>query len=288
VVRVTKATPGTEKTFDQVKDQLRNEVLAGKAADMMYDRANKIDDILGKGEGLDQMPADLGLVGVTGTLDAQGNKPDGEPAPIPGPPELKDALIKAAFETPKGEPPRLTEVQTPSSGGSAYYALSVEDITPPAVKPFDDVKQQVETDWTNDARRHEQEQAAAKLLAAVKGGQSLADAAAVAGVTVRRTPLIRRGSSAEGMPAQLDQVLFTLKQGEPTMVETGEGYVVAMPAEIVPADPKTDPAGYAEVRQAVARSIAGDLAGVFAEALRARAQPRINQSVLDSVTGQQP
>ena len=86
-------------------------------------------------------------------------------------------------------------MQTPSTGGSAYYALSVEDVTPPAVKPFDAVKEQVAADWTRDAQRHAQEQAAAKLLAAVKGGQSLADAAAVAGVTVRRTPLVTRGAA---------------------------------------------------------------------------------------------
>ena len=288
VVRVTKATPGSEKSFDEVKEQLRSEVLAGKAADLMYDRANKVDNILGTGAGLDEMPSDLGLVGVAGTLDAQGNKPDGEPAPIPGSAELRDALIKAAFDAQKGDPPRLVEVQTPSTGGSAYYALSVEDTTPPAVKPFDDVRQQIESDWLRDARRHEQEQAAAKVLASVKSGQPLADAAAVAGVTVRHTPLVTRGAAAEGIPPQLEQLLFTLKQGEPTMVETGDGFVIAVPAEIVPADPKADPAGYAEVRQAVARSIGTDLASVFTEALRARAQPRINQSVLDTVTGQQP
>jgi peptidyl-prolyl cis-trans isomerase D len=285
IVRVTKVAPGSEQSFDQVKDKLREEVLAAKAADLMYDRANKVDNILGTGAGLDEMPSDLGLVGVAGTLDAQGDTPEGNPAPIPGPAELKSALIKAAFETPKGDPPRLEEVQTLSTGGSAYYALSVEDITPPAVKPFDTVQQQVAADWTKDARRHQQEQAAAKLLAAVKGGQSLADAATVAGVTVRRTPLVTRGATAEGVPQQLAGPLFALKQDEPTMVETPEGFIVAVLGEIVEADPKADPAGYAQVRQAVARSVGGDLAGVFAEALRARAAPRINQSVLDNITG---
>ncbi len=216
-----------------MKDKLRADVLASKAADLMYDRANKVDNVLGTGASLDEMPNDLGLVGVTGTLDAQGNTPEGSPAPMPGPPELKSALIKAAFDTQKGDPPRLVEVQTPSTGGSAYYALSVEDISPPAVKPFDSVKEQVVTDWTNDAKRHAQEQAAAKLLTSVKGGQPLADAAAVAGVTVRRTPLVTRGGSAEGIPQQLEEPLFTLKQGEPTMVETPQAFIVAVPAEIV-------------------------------------------------------
>ena len=287
IVRVTKATAGSAPGFADVKDTLRDELLAAKAADLVYDRANKVDNVLGSGVSLDEMPGDLGLIGVAGTLDAGGNTPDGTPAPVPGAAELKAALIKGAFEAQKGDPPRLVEVQTPSTGGSAYYALSVEDVTPPAVKPYDAVKEQVEADWMRDWQRHAQEQAAAKLLAAVKGGQSLADAAAVAGVAVRRTPLVTRGAGAEGMPQQLEQPLFALKQGEPTMVETGDGFIVAVPAEIVEADPKADPAGYGQMRQAVARSVGTDLAGVFADALRVRAAPRINQPVLDNVTGQQ-
>ena len=286
LVRVTNVVPGSTRSFDDVKDLLRNEILAGKAADMMYERANKIDNLLGTGAGLDQMPDNLGLVGVAGTLDAQGNTQEGTPAPIPGPSELKSALIKAAFDTQKGVPPQLVEVQTPSTGGSAYYALSVEDVIPPAVKPFDSVKEQVTDDWTDDQRRHSEEETAAKLLTAVKGGQSLADAATVAGVTVRRTPLVTRDASVEGMPPQLQQVLFGLKPGEPTMVATKDGFLVAVPAEIIEANPKSDPAGFDQLRTVVNRSIASDLASVFADALRTRAQPRINQAALDNIAGQ--
>jgi peptidyl-prolyl cis-trans isomerase D len=288
VVRVTAIAPGSTRSFDDVKDLLHNQILAAKGADLMYERANKVDNVLGTGADLDHMPDNLGLVGVAGTLDAQGDTEAGTPAPVPGPPELKDALIKATFDTPKGVPPQLVEVQTPSTGGSAYYALSVDDIIPPAVKPFDAVKQQVTDDWTRDQRRHAEETAAAKLLSAVKGGQSLADAATVAGVTVRRTPLVTREAKTDGMPPQLAQVLFGLKKGEPTMVETPDGFVVAVPAEIIEADPKADPAGFDALHTAVTRSIAGDLASVFTDALRARAQPRINQAAIDSITGQSP
>jgi peptidyl-prolyl cis-trans isomerase D len=286
IVRVTNVTPGSEQSFDAVKDALREQVLTSKAADLMYDRANKVDNVIGSGAGLDEMPSDLGLAGLAGTLDAQGNTADGTPAPIPGAAELKAALIKAAFETQKGDPLRLVEVQTPSTGGSAYYALSVEDVLPPAVKSFDTVKDQVAADRMRDAQRHAQEQAAAKLLADVKGGRSLADAAAVAGVTVRRSPLVTRRGTAEGMPPQLAQVVFGLKPGEPTMVETGDGFVVAVPAEIIDTDPKADPTGYGQVREVVTRSISSDLANVFADALRTRAAPSINQPIVDNVIGQ--
>ena len=83
-MRVTKVTPGSEQSFDEVKDALRDEVLAAKAADLMYDRANKVDNVLGSGAGLDEMPSDLGLVGVAGTLDAEGNTAGRDAGADPG------------------------------------------------------------------------------------------------------------------------------------------------------------------------------------------------------------
>ena len=86
VLEVTKVTPGTERTFDQVKDEIRTKIAQDRAVDLVYDRANKLEDALSAGTPLDHLPGDLGLAGVSGTLDAQGNTPEGEPAPIPGTP----------------------------------------------------------------------------------------------------------------------------------------------------------------------------------------------------------
>jgi len=283
VLKVTKVSPGSEKTFDDVKDALRSRLLAEKAADLMYDHANKIDNLLGNGTSLDQMPGDLGLAGVAGTLDAKGNTKDGTPAPIPGPPELKAAMVAAAFQAQKGDPPQLTEVQTPSVGGSAYYALSVEDIMPPAPKPFDEVKQQVTDDWTADQQRHAAEEKAAKLLTAIKGGQSLADAAAVAGVPVTHTAAVTRGAATESIPGELANVLFGLKPGEPAMVATPTTFVVAVPAQIDTPNPSADPGGYDQLRTAISRTVGNDIASIFTEAVRERANPRINQENFNSV-----
>ena len=174
-------------------------------------------------------------------------------------------------------------MQTPSEGGSAYYALSVGEIDPPSVKLFDQVKEQVTADWTHNAIRHEQEEAAAKIFAAVKGGQPLADAATVAGLTLRHTPLTGRRQPAEGVPAPLVTPLFGLKKGEPTMVETPDGFVVAVLTDIEHPDPKADPSGYNQVREQLARSLGDDLELAFAGALRERVNPRINQTMLNSI-----
>ncbi|HEY0183467.1 MAG TPA: peptidyl-prolyl cis-trans isomerase [Rhodopila sp.] len=283
VVKVTKIAGGTTTTFEQAKDALRARVLASKAADLMYDRANKLDQTLGNGTSLDDLPSDLGLIGVAGTLDANGNTEAGTPAPIPAPAELKSAIIAAAFQARQGDPPQLTEVQTPSTGGSAYYALTVESIIPPGQKPFDAVKDQVAEDWKQDQRRRFQDQAATAMMTAVQGGKSFSDAATIAGVTPKLSPLVTRNQSSPEVPPELQRVMFGLKKGEATMVEIAEGFVVAQLAEIVKPDAATDKAGYDQARTAIAKSLSNDVATVFIDAVRLRARPQINQQAFDSV-----
>jgi peptidyl-prolyl cis-trans isomerase D len=283
-VKVTKVTPGTTKTLDEVRNELRPRVLADKAADLIYDHANKVGDLLAGSVPLDNMPSDLGLVGVTGTLDAQGNTAAGQPAPIPGSDQLRAALIQTAFQIKQGEPARLSQV--PAEGSpQAFFAVVVEDITPPAPRPFAEVADRVRADWTHDAIRHAQEEKAAAILAAVKGGKSLAEAAA--GLAVRRLPPVGRAAPVEGVPAQLVTPLFALKQGEPTMAETADGFVIAVLAEVQAPDPAADPIGFGQVRDQLVRSIANDIETVFATAVRDRANPHVNRQALESLT-QQP
>ena len=283
VVKVTHIVPGAETTFEQAKDSLRAQVLASKAADVIYDRANRIDQLLGNGTSLDDMPGDLGLIGVAGTLDAKGDTPDGTPAPIPGPPELKAAIVAAAFQAHQGDLPRLTEVPTPGTGGSAYYALSLESVIPPGEKPFDAVKDKVAEDWKQDQRRRAQEKAATAMMTAVQGGRSFSDAATVAGVTPALSPLVTRGQGNPAIPADLQRIMFGLKKGEATMVETPEGFMVAQLTEIVKPDAGADKTGYDEARTAVTRSLGSDVETVFIDAVRQRARPQFNKQAFDSV-----
>ena len=283
VVQVTGVVEGGTAPFETVKQALRDRVLTEKALDIVYERANKIDGLLANGSTLDALPGDLGVSAVVGTMDQRGITPAGQLAPIPGGREIRDAVLAAAFEAPKGEAAHLTEVATPSVGGSGYYALVVEDVAPTAAKPFETIQATVADDWRADRRRRVAEQAAAGLLHALKDGKAFSDAARDAGVAPRLSPLVTRSDPNPDMPPEVHQVLFTLKKAEPAMVETAEGFLVAVPVETIAPDPQADPAGYERVRAAVTRTIGNDLATLFLEALRQRAKPRINQSNLDQI-----
>ncbi len=283
VVRVTKIAPGLSRSFDQAKDEARARVIASKAADVMDVRANRIEGLLTGGTTLDDLPADIGVAAVAGTLDAQGNTAAGERAPIPGPAELRPAFVQAAFQAKPGDAVHLVQAPNAADGSQSYYAVAVEAITPPATRPYEEVAASAEADWTHDALRHAADEAAAKVLAAVKGGQSLADAAVIAGLAVRRLPPVGRAAPVAGVPAQLIQPLFGMKQGEATMFEDADGFTVAVLAEIQTANADADPVGYGQMREALNRAVGDDTENVFAAAVRDRARPKVNRAAIESL-----
>jgi peptidyl-prolyl cis-trans isomerase D len=279
VLRVSKATPGSSRTLDQVKDELRTRVARDRAADLVDARYNKLEDALSAGGKLDDLPGDLGVAAVAGTLDAQGNTPQGEPAPIPGSPALRQAIVTAAFALQKDQPPRLTQ-----GPDQSYYAIQLEDVIEPKLKPLAEVEAQVRDEYEHQQRRHAQEQVAARLLSATKAGGSLDDAATVAGLRMERTPPVGRNGATPGVAPQLTQALFKLKKGDTDMVETPDGFLVARLAEITDPDPAADPAGAAQMREALTQSLDRDVGAVFATTLRDRAQPRVNRTLMSTIT----
>ena len=276
VLRVTKVTPGAARTLAEATTDIHDIIARQKAGDLVYERARTVEDALAAGTKLEDLPGDLGLAAVSGTLDTAGNTPTGEPAPLPGSPQLRQALLATAFQMQKGDLPQLTEAPDHS-----WFAVTVEDTTVPTLKPFEQVADSVREDWLRAARLREQEIVAAKLLAAVKGGQSLDDAATVAGVRTQRTPPIGRAAPPAGVSPQVAEAAFTLKQGEPSMVATPEGYTVLVVAEIKSPDPAADAAGFAQARTALNRSLGDDTELVFAGAVRDGMKVHINRAVLD-------
>jgi len=278
VFRVTKVTAGTERPLDQATDEIRTKLARERAVDQVYARANKLEDALSASGSLDDLPGDLGVAAVTGTLNAQGNTPAGEPAPIPGSPALRQALLTAAFALGKNEPARMTE-----GPDQSYFAVTVEEMTAAARKPFAEVEAQVREDWVRDARRKEQERAAASLLTAAQAGPGLEDAATVAGLRLQRTPPVMRAQPTPGVPAEMTEPLFSLKPGEATMIEVPEGFYVMALGDIATPDPATDPLGTAQIRTALTQAIGQDIELTVAATLRARANPQVNRTLLNSM-----
>lgn len=286
VLKVSKVTPAVEQSFEQAREALRPEVAREAATGQVDARVSRLQDALAGGTSLDELPGDLGAAAVEGSLDARGRTGAGEPAPLPGDAALHEAVIRQAFAQKVGDPAQV--VQGP---GQSAFALVVEAVTPPSARPYAEVAAQVLADWRADQVRHGREAAAARVLAAVQGGQSLATAAAVEGAKVATTPAIGRAAPPKGVPGVLAQAVFGLKDGEATMVEdtaseAGGGFVVAVLKAVQAATQAGDPIGYGQIRDALSRGMGDDAEITYASALRGLAKPRINQAVLERVAAE--
>lgn len=278
VFKVSKVTPREEQSPAAVKAAVAQRVARDRAVDEMPVRAGRLDDVLAAGDGLDQIPDDIGAALVGGTLDAQGNTADGVPAPIPGTPALREAILKRVFLLAANAAPVLTE-----GPDGSYYAMAVDEETKAEPKPFDSVREQVQEDWLRDRRRRAQEAVAARLLAAVKGGTSLADAAVVAGLRTERTPALVRGMEAPGVPAQLAQAAFALAPQGAGMVEVPDGFVVAQLVAVEAPPVASDAVAGQQLQTALNAALGQDMAAVYVSAVRDRAKPTVNRTMLESL-----
>ncbi len=279
VFRVTKVVVVPSQTLEAATDGIRGKLARERAADLVYGRVNQLEDAISADPTLDHVPTDIGAEGASGELDSKGITRSGEPAPLPGSDALRPMLLTAAFSLNKEEAPRVTE-----GPDGAYFAMVVEDSEAPQMKPYADVAERVREDWERDARRHVQDAAAARLLTTVNGGTSLEDAATVAGLRVQRSAPLDRATPTEGPLQNLVEPLFALKPKEATMVETPDAFLVMIATDVKSTDPTTDPAGYAQLRTALTTSIAQDIEVAFAGAVRNRAKPTVNRTMLNSFT----
>lgn len=277
VLRVSKVTPGTSRSLDEVRDELRAELKHEQGGDRMFDAANRMEDQLAGGGTVAETARAQSLPLVEATFDASGNGRDGRPVALPLTAEGRAALLRIVFETGADLPPRTDELP-----GPAFAAITVSAIVPPAPRPFEEVAGAVRAAWQRDARRRAAEEKAAGLLAAVRGGEALTIAAGAAGLEPRMLAPVGRDGGAE-IPRELVTPLFQLKPDEATMAETAVGFVVAQLTAVVPPDPAADVLAFGRVRDQIAQTVARDLERQYLTAIRARAEPTINHRLLEQL-----
>ena len=274
VINVSSSGPDEATQKAQIKQQLQLQMAQSAVAKDV----DNLQDALAGQTPLDQLPGNLDLAALQGTVDANGNALDGSKAPIPGGDALKAAILKAAFAAHVNDPAQLT-----NGPDGSYFALTVTSVTPAAPQPYDLVQAKVLQAWTHDALLRAAEVDAAGLMHAVNHGQSLDAAASAAGDSVSMTPGFTRNAPASGITNQMVNILFSLKQGQATMEQTGTGFTVAVLAKIVKPTPAQDPTDYAQVQQSMAKSLQNDAGESFLDGLQIRDKVTVNQKLLAQI-----
>lgn len=274
IFKVTGIYPDHAQYVAKVRQQLQLQM----AQEQVAKNVDALQDALAGQTPLTQLPGNLGLVAVEGTLDAGGLTQAGTPAPIPGGDNLRNAIVKAIFTAPKGQ-----SVQLQTGPDGSYYALNLQAIIPPAVRPFAQVRTQVLNAWQRDAQAREAEVITAKLMHEVNTGTTLDRAAARARLKVTQTPGYTRNAEPQDEPSGFVPSLFNLKPGEATMLSSPDGFMVAVLAGIRHPSAQDDPSAYATLRQSLNRTLQNDLGDSFLQGLQAQGKVRINEKLFAQI-----
>ncbi len=292
IVKVAGIEPPRKRALAEVRDALARDVARDRALDGLVGMANRFEDALGGGASIEDAAGGVGarLLKVA-AIDGRGNGPDGKPVAAAGQPAASlpvaslpaaDLLAQVAFATAEKSESPLTEM-----GDAGYFALRVDQVTPPALKALESVRAEVVALWRTQTLADKSKAVADALAAALKGGETIEAAAGARKLNVTQISPVGRDGGQDGkktISLAAAQALFALTgTGEIAVAREPEGYRVLRLVAVHPADPAADAAGAAKLAQDAAQALAGDLHAALEAALRASQSVKVREANLDRI-----
>lgn len=272
IVRALSITPGSEKTFDEVKQEIRDRFVAERSKEKLFERTSEFEDTLGSGATLEEAAKKHGLpVLKVAAMDGRGNDANGVGVEgLPG-----GDFLQRAFLSEVGIDSELHE--TPDG---VYFNFRVDKISPASKKPFAQIRAEVLADWRAEELTVRLKKMADDLVKRGNGGESMSKIAASLGVAALRTePMPRFGKTAifseAAVTATSDAKMGGFFSGP---VADGKSVIVGRLAEISYV-PETADASLREAYSAQLRStFANDFAQQFSNSVRAEVGVMIDET----------
>jgi peptidyl-prolyl cis-trans isomerase D len=282
LVRAATVTPPVERTLDDMRQTLRDEI-AMPAAREKYDEAvNLLDEAYSEGLNLEQTASKAGLkVRTFEPVDAQGNGVLG--LPVPGLPGGRGALLTAFA----GEAGDTSDLQQPTA--SAVYVVRIDAVTPPALRALAEMRGAVADAWTRDERAKRllkiADEAAAKGAAGADPATVLKDL----GVEAKSSEPLARDAAPDGVPAGVVEALFKIPMGPWVTGKTPDGgAVIARVTAVTFATPEDGGIAPMDGARETARLIAFDTVEAYTAQVKAAHEPVINEEMLRRLANPTP
>jgi len=265
IVTIEDSEKGRIKPPSEVREQVRAGLAAGEAQNSIFALANQLEDSLASGADIKAAAARLNVKAINvPALDSQGLGRDGKAvAKLP----IGGNFLRTASGVADGETSTLMETQ-----GGGFYILVVNKVTPPKVKPLNDVRGVAVMTWKAEQQAQGASKRAKAIVARLKKGDKLEAIAKDEKFEIKTSPVFTRltHEAQSGVPSALSEKLFTLKVGDSAMAESPKGYVVGVLASVSAGSGKEKTAIEKGVLQEIRQGIATDLSDQLVKAFRQR------------------
>lgn len=279
IVRVTEIAPGSQKSFEEAKAQVHEDLAKSRASDELAKVSDQIEDERAAGSTLAEIAKKVNLNYQEITVNKQGNDREGKRVTLPGNPQ---AVVKLIFESDVG-----VENNPVPLGEEAYAFVNVEEIIPERQRDFNDVREEAAKAWTDEEIRNRLTKKADDLVDAIGKGQTIEEAAKTVNAEVKTTPPLKRGGVEPGLPISAVGQAFTLPQNGAGSVLAADrkGRSVFQVASITPA-PALDEKGAEQLREETSRGIGNDILAQYVNGLQTSYGVKVNPNAIATVTGQ--
>lgn len=272
VVHVKSITPGSAKTFDDVKEQLRQELALAQAGDAMVSVINQLDDTLAGGASVEEAAKQLQLTAVKyDAVDSSGKDRAGKEANV-----IPD-ILQLAQATESGQTSLVTVLSD-----NSYAVVQVTGVTPAEAKPLAEVAEQVKQDWLAKARRDAADAKAKEIAGKVKSGD-LAALGKSMNLELQTSKPFTRDQGDGPIDQALAQSLFALKLGEAATGRSADSAIVARVSAITPAKPEESKEQVAELAKSLSGSLRKDLYAQFLVAVGQNVKVVRNDDVIQKM-----
>jgi len=281
LLKVTSITPGKQPSLAEVKDQVREHIQLEKAREELQSIFDTVENARNNQTKLEDIARDQKLpFQLVPAVSAAGLDKEGKEVSLPDKPEL----LKAAFASDVGD------LTSPLNPKDSYIWYDVLEVVPAALKPFDQVKTQVQGDVSARKVREFLAERSQKIITALKAGTTLEQAAQQEKAEVKTAQGLRRNEATAEFDIPSLTALFALPANGFGWVLEGDGASAKiMQAATVLAPPFDSASAEAvSMRKSIAPEASSSLANSYLNALRQQVPVSINETVWQQLAGAAP
>jgi peptidyl-prolyl cis-trans isomerase D len=274
IIKVADRKPGSTRTFDEVKAQIREQLVGEKAQRLADARAEEVAKEIKAPADLDKVAKARGWkVEETGFFAAD------EPILALG---ASPQVSAAIFALKEGE------VSAPLRVGRGYAIAAMSGRQDPSIPKLDDVKDRVRNDVLRDKASKAASEKAASMAGALKAAADFAAAAKKGGYEAKSSEFVARDAALPeiGVNAAVEKAAFAMAAGAVSdPITTPEGATIVKVLE----RQDVKPADMAAARDSVRKDLVDERRTDFFTAYMVKARQKmkieLNREVLNSILG---
>lgn len=170
VVQIAGVTPAESRSYEDVRAEIEASFLDNDVRQRLQDAIDEVEEVRDTGAELSEAAEAAGLqIETIGPIDRLSFAPGGAIVDkVPG------EAIAEAFALDEGEQSEAMRLATQDG----YFFVSLREIVTPALKPFDEVRDEVERRWRDEERRNRIAALVQTIRSDIEGGKTLEDVAA--------------------------------------------------------------------------------------------------------------